>query len=235
MKMAAALILAMAFASPAIAQFHVVPSNYANASGNTTFTGPLTAGERTYQLLVHESLLTDLVGQQLTGLSWRLPPSASSSWPASDMVFNNYDIYLSGSVTPADRSLTFADNIVGPQTQVRSGALAVPMGSYGSGNNPNAWGPEIGFNAWTYNGGHLLVEIRHTGNGQSSRSVDAIGTSVAGYGTLFSAAWQSNYSAANGMQGNFSIFRFTAVPGPSALVAIGAGFALIGQGRRRRA
>lgn len=212
----------------------VVPSNYTNTPGTTTFLGPLTNGPRTYQLLIHESLLASLVGQQLTGLSWRLPASATSNWPGVDATYSSYDIYLSGSVTPADRSLTFSENVVGPQTQVRSGSLFIPTGSYTFGGSPNAWGPEIAFSPYVYNGGHLLVEIRHTGSNATSRSVDALGTSTSGYGTLFSAAWQSSYTATTGLQGNFSLLRFSAepVPGPGALVATALG--LLGMARRRR-
>lgn len=225
------VLVVFSMCHPAVAQF-VVPSSYENVPGTGTFLGPLANAQRTYQLLIHESLLTDMVGLELTGLTWRIPPSATSDWPTADVTFNNYDIYLSGSVTPADRSLTFANNIVGPQTQVRSGPLNIPTGSYTFGNSPNEFGPTIGFSNYAYNGGHLLVEIRHSGFSGTSRSVDALVTSTPGYSTLFSAAWTGSYTGTSGAQGNFSIVRLTAVPEPTTTGLLGLG--LLAVLRRRR-
>jgi len=231
MKRTLSLLVLFSVCHPAVAQF-VVPSNYENVPGTGTFLGPLANAQRTYQLLIHESLLTDMVGLELTGLTWRIPASATSDWPTADVTFNNYDIYLSGSVTPANRSLTFANNIVGPQTQVRSGPLNIPTGSYTFGDSPNAFGPTIDFNNYLYSGGHLLVEIRHTGFSGTSRSVDALLSSTAGYGTLFSGAWTGNYAGTSGSQGNFSIVQFSAVPEPATTALLGLG--LLAALRRRR-
>ncbi len=218
----------------ASAQF-VVPSAFENTAGNGSFIGPLANGQRTYQLLIHADALTNLVGLDLTGLSFRNGSGATSDFPPSDVTFSNYDIYLSGSVDPSARSLVFADNVVGPQTQVRSGSLTIGAGDYTSGGSPNAFGTSISFNSgWTYSGGNLLIEIRHTGSGITSRAVDAITSTnaAAGYGTLFSAAWASNYAGTEGLQGNFSIMRIDAVPAPGGLAVLGLG--MLGVARRRR-
>jgi hypothetical protein len=173
---------------------------------------------------------------ELTGLTWRIPANASADWPAVDLNYSNYDIYLSGSVDPADRSLTFADNIVGTQTQVRSGPLSIDANAYSSGGSPNDFGVPISFDNYLYTGGNLLVELRHTGNDVASRSMDAISASGAGpglgYGKLFSAAWFGEYDATEGFQGNFAITQFTAIPTPGSagLLAL-AGLAAV---RRRR-
>lgn len=189
----------------------VVPSGYSGTAGTATFLGPLANAQRTYQLLIHANQLTGLVGKSLTGFSMRIPVSATGNWPAADVTYTNYDIYLSGSVDPVNRSLTFANNIVGPQTQVRSGSLFIPANSYTFGGNPNAFGPEITFNTpWLYTGGNVLVEIRHQGFTGTSRSTDAISTSTSGYGSNFSACWTGNYAGTSGSQGNFTIVRFTA-------------------------
>ncbi len=232
-------VIAFVFAAGSTAyaggQTHVVPTGFEKVSGPTAFTGPHAIGARTYQLLIHESQLTNLVGLELTGLTWRLPSSGSSDWPSQGINYANYDIYLSGSVDPADRSLTFADNIVGTQTQVRSGPLSIGAGDYPSGGNPNDFGINIGFSNYLYTGGNLLVELRHTGNGFGSRSVDAInatGGAGFGYGSLFSAAWSGSYDALTGLQGNFAITQFSAIPTPGAAGLLGlAGFAAM---RRRR-
>jgi len=191
--------------------FQVVPSDYTSTPGTASFTSQFATTPRTYQLLIHESLLIDLVGKELHAVSWRLPTGASSDWPVSEVTVTNHDIYLSESVTPADRSLTdFSANVVGPQKMVRVGQLVIPASSYTFGNIPNNWGPEIMFDSlYLYNGGHLLIEIRQTGT-STSRSVDALSTSTTGYGTLFSACWGSSFTANSGPQGNFSIVRLTA-------------------------
>jgi hypothetical protein len=191
--------------------FQVVPSDYTSTPGTSAFLSQLASTPRTHQLLIHESLLIDLVGKELHAVSWRLPTSATSDWPATEVTVTNHDIYLSESVTPADRSLTdFSANVVGPQKMVRAGTLVIPPNSYTFGNTPNIWGPEIMFDSlYLYTGGHLLIEIRQTGTG-SSRSVDALSTTTSGYGTLFSACWGSGFTANSGSQGNFSIVRLTA-------------------------
>ena len=191
--------------------FQVVPSDYTSTPGNATFLSQFASSPRTYQLLIHESLLTDLVGKELHAISWRLPTSATSNWPSSEVTVTNHDIYLSESVTPADISITdFSANVVGTQKLVRAGTLVISANSYTFGNTPNIWGPELMFDSsYFYTGGHLLIEIRQTGTG-TSRSLDALSTSTIGYGTLFSACWGSGYNANSGPNGSFSIVRITA-------------------------
>lgn len=193
--------------------FAVVPPNYAGMQGTASFLGPLSNAQRTYQLLIKDSLLTGIIGQRITGFTYRLLASAVTNWPASDVTFTNYDIYLSGSVAPENRSLTFSQNVVGDQKRVRFGSLTINAGSFPAGGSPTTFGSEITFDSgYVYNGGHLLIEIRHTGFTGTSSSVDAIGTSTSGYGTLFSACWTGNYSGTSGTQGNFAVIRLTAGP-----------------------
>lgn len=197
-------------ASPDSVLNNVVPLGYANTPGTGTFLSPLATSARTYQLLIHESQLTALAGKELLGISWRIPVSATANWPASEVVFTSYDIYLSGSVDPSARSLTFADNIVGAQTQVRSGVLTIPVDAYKFGTTPNEFGPEISFdNGWLYSGGNLLIEIRTSGFTGTSRSNDAITTSTPGYLTQFSSCWGSGYTATSGSQGNFAVVNIS--------------------------
>ncbi len=194
-----------------IAQYKVIPPEYATIGGTATFIGPLASTARTIQFLIHDSLLTDFVGQELQGFSFRLPGSATTNWPAAEVTYPNYDIYLSESVDPSARSLTFANNIVGTQTQVRTGPLVIPADSYTFNQVPNEFGPEISFNNyWLYNGGNLLIEIRSSVPNSTSRSVDALSTTTTGYGTSFSACWASGSTATSGSQGNFCILRLTA-------------------------
>jgi len=184
----------------------VVPKSYIATPGTSTFLGPLANAQRTYQLLIHESELTSIVGNMIESITFRIPASATADWPAAEVVYTTYDIYLSGSVAPQDRSLTFTNNIVGVQKQVRSGSMTIPANSYPSGGSPNAFGREIQFDSmYLYTGGHLLLAIRHTGFSGTSRSVDAISTTTSGYGTLFSACWTGSYTGTSGSQGNFGV------------------------------
>lgn len=194
--------------SPDTVQFNVVPNEYENIPGTGSFSSPLATTPRTYQMLIHENQLTGLVGKELRGIYWRIPASATANWPTAEVIYTAYDIYLSGSVDPSARSLTFVNNIVGNQTQVRSGGLTIPIDAYPFGHSPNGWGPEISFDsAWLYTGGHLLIEIRTSGFTGTSRSNDAVTTSSAGYLTQFSACWASGYTATSGSQGNFAIVQ----------------------------
>jgi hypothetical protein len=219
------------FSSIIIAQeaviYHVVPSDYTSTPGTAAFTSQLSSTPRTYQLLIHESLLAPLLNEQLLAVSWRLPTAATSNWPAADITITDYDFYLGQSVDPANMSLTdFSANFVGPKKQVRSGSLFIPANAYTFGGSPNNWGPEMSFaldSVWVYTGGHLLVELRHTGFTGTSRSVDGLSTTTTGYGTLFRSCWGSGYTANSGSQGNFSIVRITADdPVPVELISFSA-------------
>lgn len=179
-----------------------------NTNEGSAFIGPYGNAARQLQLLIDDSLLTTLVGQKLNSISFRLPASTSDSWPPNDLTMAAFNIFMSGSVEPADRQLDFVANVVGTQTQVRSGNLVIPAGALTVGSNPNDFSFKINFSTpWQYSGGNLLIEIRHSGTGISSRSVQAASSSAPGYGTLFSALWQST---GNVTQGNFSQIEINA-------------------------
>jgi len=173
------------------------------------FIGPLTNGARTNQLIIDDSQLTTLSGKYLTSISFRLPTTATVSWPAANTTFPNYEVYLSNSVDPANRQLNFTANVVGTQTQVRAGSLLIPAGSLTAGGAPNAFTFDIVFNTpYLYTGTNLLIEIRHTGSDGTSASTHAAGTSTAGYGTLFTSCWAST---GNVMNANFSYVKINSL------------------------
>ncbi len=198
-----------------VLEAQVVPPAYENTAGTTSFLGPYANSARTYQLLIKSTMLSGLEGQNLTSLSFRLPASASADWPLTGYTINNYRIYLSKSVDPSARSLLFfSDNAAGPQIQVRSGPLNIDSASFKSGSSPNLFGPDIFFDIpYLYTGGNLLVEIRQSGFSGTSRSMDAIGTSISGYGTDFSACWKSTDTATfSALQGNFCVVKLNGTP-----------------------
>lgn len=197
----------------------VIPSNYASNVGTATFTGPTGNTERTYQMIINSNQLTELVGTHINSISFRNLSSSTTAWPVNDITITNYDIYLAPGVAPADRQTTFAANIVGTKTQVRSGSLLIPANSYGVGTAPHPFGnPPINFNtSYLYTGGHLVIEIRHTGFTGTSRANDAIGTSTSGYATNFTAGWQGSYTGTNVTQGNFCVIQINNSPVPTGI------------------
>ncbi len=191
----------------------VVPNDREFAAGPGTFLGPFSSSQRTYQWLIHASQLTSFVGKSLNGLSFRSLSSETAAWPAADTTFNNFELYLSGSVDPSARSLTFANNVVGARTQVRSGPLTVAAGALPLQGSTFQFGTPVDFSAYLYNGGNLLIELRHTGSTGTSRSLDAMlatGGATLGYGSLFSACWTSSYTGTSGSQANFTIIKLRA-------------------------
>src|SRR5690554_102203 len=192
----------------------VVPNGYENTNIGGTFIGPLANGARSYQLLIHEDQLTDMIDQNINGISFRSAGGASTTWPANLTTYNDYDIYLSEGVAPANKSLIFANNVVGTQTQVRSGSLAIEPDTYDVSSAVN-FGPTITFtNPYTYTGGHLLLEIRHSGSDGTSKSVDAVLTSNSLYGSAVGANWVSSMTPpeGNASQGNAAVVRFSHEP-----------------------
>lgn len=227
---------ALALAVAGSAQI-VVPNAYENTPGTSTFLYMVTTG-RTYQYLINENQLTGLVGQNLNGLQMRLPVSATVNWPPADASFANFDIYIGPGVTPAARSTTFANNYSGAKTQVRSGSLTFATGAFSFGGSPvNAWGPTISFNNYLYTGGHLTIEMRHSGmtGTTTTRSFDALSTSTAGYLVDFAALWTGSYTPTTGSAGNFFITRISAspVPEPASMLALGIGLAALARRRRQ--
>ncbi len=196
----------------------VAPNAYTSTAATGSFLGPYATSARTYQMLIAGSELTNLTGKYLTALAFRALPSASAAWPAVDVTISNYDIYLSGSVNPADRSLTFANNVVGTQTQVRSGSLVIPAGSVTVGGSPNAFSFYINFTTpWLYSGGNLLVQLHHTAfagtsiTSLSTESVLSSGGPGNGYGVTVSSCWASSYTGATAAtNGNFSVISLRA-------------------------
>lgn len=214
----------------------VVPNAYAGTPGTSTFLYMVTTA-RTYQYQINANQLTGLVGQNLNGLQWRLPTSATGPWPPADASFASFDITIGEGVAPASRSTTLANNFVGTPTVVRTGALTIPTGSFSIGGSPNPWGPTISFSNYLYNGGHLTIEMRHTGmtGTTTTRSFDALSTTTSGYGTDFGAYWTGSYTGTTGGNGNFFVTRLTGspVPEPASMIALALGASALVRRRRK--
>ena len=192
------------------------PNDRQTSGGGVGFFGPLANAPRTYQLIINANQLTGFVGRNLNGFTFRQISTSTAAWPSAPVTYGNYDIYLSSSVAPSARSLTFAANIVGSQLQVRSGPLTISSHSFPILGTNFSFGTDIAFSNYLYLGGNLLIEIRHTGSGGTNTAVDSVASSGGtGYGSQVSACWQSGYTATSGSPGNFAVTRLRALDVPT--------------------
>ncbi|MBL1209386.1 PEP-CTERM sorting domain-containing protein [Geminocystis sp. GBBB08] len=192
---------------------------------------------RAYQMQYGASLLTGInIGDQITGLTFRIASNSSrSSSPAT--TFADYEIYLAQAVNSvANMSTTFASNMSNT-SQVRDGGLSFSAGAFqGGAVNPttNPFGPVINFDTpYTYQGGDLVVLIRHTAGSSDVGFLYSLSTTASGYGTDYRAFFGTSFGATTGSQNSLHITQFsvtpTAVPEPvtilGTLLAGGIGMA----------
>lgn len=128
--------------------------------------------------------------------------------------------------------------------QVRGGALTIMANTYVKGPDaatPAPYGPYITFNMgdFVYNGGNLLLEIRHTGNtGSQNLFVDTLADSAGNWSNIASAGTAgTNYGATTGAAGvsgaPVAKLQITPVPEPSTVLALIAGVAVLAARRRK--
>lgn len=114
-----------------------------------------------YQMVMHESQLVDMVGKQITGISLRLNEGSLCSYSFS---YSTYNLTLAPAKNPLDSwSVIFAENYLdGTFSQVRSGPLTLSR-TWIAGE---FFDPPLEFDRpYVYTGGHLLIELRHSGAG----------------------------------------------------------------------
>jgi hypothetical protein len=198
----------------------VVPNVYTTTEGPGSSSLPIHIQNNpwTFQLILHESQLTSLVGQELTGISYRHSAVMGGGYPLQTTTWTNYVIRLGTSVAPGVAAETFANNFTSPPTQVRDGTFTVAPGAwpnFGPGA-PNPWGPEITFDTpYHYSGGNLAMLITHPGSDNpniGNALIDTTGSSSPGRGTDFSYFAGTGFDSLSGGASNFMpIVRFTAV------------------------
>lgn len=217
----------------------VVPNSAAAVEGDGTFALTSTAAAgRTYQMTIAASQLTGLVGQNIVGLQWRQNGPGAAAWPPVNASYAFWDIFIGPGVAPSAMSNTFASNFSGAPTQVRSGSLDIPAGSFSFGSAPNAFGPVVGLTTpYNYTGGDLTVEIRFSAQtGATTQSpLDALAASLGpgnGWGVDFSARWTGNAAGTTGTNGNFLVTNFV-VPAPSSLALVGLAMGVAMRRRRQ--
>ena len=182
----------------------VVPNGFETTPVSTYFSGTFDDTAKTYQLIIAASQLTNLINNQLTSIAFRSTATVPLFSPSIAYSYANYDIYLAQSVAPQNRSFTFNNNIVGTKTQVKSGVLTIPAGSFPTGSSPNDFGYQINFNSsYLYTGGNLVIEIRHSGYTATvnARPLSAaVPATTTGYGTLFTGCFALTYNATAAVQ-----------------------------------
>ncbi len=217
--------IAVTLAGLADAQSVVVPNASATVGatgGNNSLTRQFA---RTFQFIIKSTQLTGIpVGAVITGVSFRagITTSNPATWPAADIAWKNYDIYLAEAAAPLPAfSTTFATNMKNP-VQVHSGPLTIPKGSfvrkYTSGTTPNPFCTYyFDFQKpYVYKGGDLVLFHDHDGNTSStmlfleyvSSNATTHGMTLAAFGTYkATTATSTNYS--------FVIHRFHFGYGPA--------------------
>jgi MYXO-CTERM domain-containing protein len=242
------LAVALAGLCPAAASAQVVvPNAYENLNGLGVSSMPIDiqGNPRTLQLVISASQLTNLVGMDLTGISYRRGATAGGSYPLQQTTWSDYVIRLGPSVAPSAATGSFPGNFTAAPTEVRSGPWTVPFFAWPNNGppGPNPWGPEATFDTpYLYTGGNLAVLITHPGSDNpniGNALMDTTTHNSPGFGTDYSFFYDFSFDAASGSPTEFMpIVRFSAVtptPEPSGwLTGAAALAAAVAAARRRR-
>ncbi len=217
----------------------VVPNNFTAVEGNSSSSTLFQSGASSLQVFYSQAFLNAAgitPGVVIDRLAYRRNTGGATG-PAADTTIANYNIFMSQSFAePTSMTTTFANNVVGPQTQVHSGSLTFPANSFPGGATPNAFGPTIDFSTpYAYSGGSLLIEVR-----RSARTGDtvAFNTDVDNTAaTQLGARWLFNLTSDSATTGTVSasgqIFQLQYIPEPSSTALAGL-VALALVGRRSR-
>lgn len=227
-----------AFAVDIVAANQYATTPYAPATGLNTVIRD-TGQARTAQLLINQNQLGGMqVGSIITGMAFRLWNGAVSTYTGA--TWTSYDIRVGEGVAPSLGSTTLASNFVGGSTLVQTGALTMSGFTSGaSGSTPNGWCDTITFTTpHVYTGGHLIVEIRHTGSNITNPAnafAEAVATTGIGYGTDYRSFTATGNTATTGAQATFTMTKlsYTAVPEPATMAALGLGVAALLRRRRK--
>jgi hypothetical protein len=224
------LVALSGLSSGALAQTILIPAAAASAGGSGSYSTLLNNAGRSYQLVIGEAELNGRipVGSRITGVQWRNASwIAFASWPPVPATFTNYDIYLAQSaVSPGNLSLTDPLSNAGPDLlEVRSGPITFPAGYFpGGAVSPgfNAMCDPIQFTtAYTYQGGDLLLMVRHTGSGVGSGNLDWVASSFGTSGAqgISGASYAGNTGWGGGGNGGAIVVQFTFEPPATACYA----------------
>lgn len=233
------ILSALALAAAASAQTTtVVPFGFDATEGNSSSSTLFTPSATSLQVFYSEAFLAAAgitPGAVLDGMAYRRTGGGTTG-PLGDTTMAEYNIFMSPSFAdPASMTTTYANNVVGAQTQVHGSSITFPANSFPGGGTPNAFGPMIDFSTpYVYTGGSLLIEVRRsarTGNTSSfNTDFDSTPGSVAGARMLFNLT--SNTAATGTLSNGAHIFQLRYIPAPGSVAL--AGMAALALGRRRR-
>lgn len=217
----ALVVTAFLLASPQSARAQAVVGGAAGTEGSTFEFRILSNASAVVQTVYSASALSSFLSfnDTITGIAFRLDGAATAGTPALN--FADYEIYLGGA--SSSLSADFASNYSGtrPRTKVRDGALSFSAGAFQpeATSAPAAFGPTIAFDSpYTYKGGDLVIEIRHSGNGTTNLNVD--GTLSGAFGAL---TWNNVPSDANGGTPSNNPITRLSVGAPAVVPEAGTG------------
>jgi hypothetical protein len=229
MRKVLAFALIGLIAAPVFAQGSVVvPNANANVMGTGGLNSPLREFTRTFVELLPASQLASVpVGAQITGIQFRQYYGATTPWPAVNVPWNNYDIYVGNAAVTSLNTSIAANYVAGTRTQVRAGPMTIPANSFGVGSPTHPFGYVMSFSTpYTYTGGGLVIEITHDGNLAATAAFCdhplgfMPGTVQSGYNTTYNATTLAyTYDAPLTTQ-------VTWVPEPASLLVLVLGLAL---------
>ncbi len=209
----------------------VVPTAYATTVSTGGVTTPLRSGQRTYQEIIAASQLTAIPsGAPITGIALRINPTVAggNAFPPAGVTatYSDYTIQLAhASHPPGAMSVTFANNVGAGAVTVRSGPLNFAPLVFPNLPNPPPFGPVMSFTTnYIYDGGDLVITIRHSGNTQGVDGIaDALPNSppAPGYGTAVAAVSATTSNATAGSATFATVVQVT-FTGPSPLTVSAA-------------
>jgi hypothetical protein len=182
----------------------VTPNNYTSVPGNGGLNTLVrsTNAPRTYQMQFTPDTLGGLpVGARIIGLGFRIYTNTFADFPSSTVSWSDYEVTLAQAANPVyAMSTTFQENMLNP-VLVKSGPLSIGPGTFSTGYNPNPFATMITFNTpYFYQGGDLVMQFMHTGSDSATTALlDAVGPTVPGYGTSFSALSATTFNATTGL------------------------------------
>jgi hypothetical protein len=211
------VLTGLTLASVAEAQTVVVPNQYASTSASTSGLNTFirdTGNPRTGQLLIAAAELTTIpIGQNITGMTYRMWTGATTAYPGSAATWTDYTVNVGpGGTLPG--STTFASNFTSAPTTVRTGPMTIPTGSCTAGGNPNAFCTfTITFTTpFQYNGGNLCIEVRHTGSNIVNTASDFLEVALTtdpNFGVRFWSATAVGNTATTGAVANHTVARIS--------------------------
>ena len=206
--------------SGVLGQTVLIPGAAANAGGSGAYSTLLNNAARSYQLVIGEAELSGRlpVGARITAVQWRNASwQAFASWPSTTATFANFDLYLAQStVSPGNLNLVDPMSNAGPDLlQVRGGPITFTPGYFPGGAVSPSFNPlcaPITFTTpYPYQGGNLLLMVRHTGSGVGSGSLDWVASSFGASGAqaIAVSSYTSNANWGGGGNGGAIVVQFT--------------------------